>query len=99
MTNRNQPTGSGRGDSTIDPRAGAPKALTTPEKNPGAVHVVKLDGVSVPIPGISRTEAQRLLGSDSMGEVHGGGETNTALPKPSQRAQGNVAVNPGCKGC
>jgi hypothetical protein len=97
MTNRNQPTGSGRGSDAIDPRNGAPKNATgAAPAHPGMRHTV---APNVTIGGASKTEVARLLGNDAIGEVHGGGETNTALPKPSQQAQGNVAVNPGTKGC
>jgi|SRR5665213_732991 len=97
MTNRNQPTGSGRGDSAIDPRNGAPKnAQGAAPPHSGMRHTIAPD---MQVGGVSRTEAQRLLGSDSIGEVHGGGLTNTAPLKNSQKQSGNVAVNPGTKGC
>ena len=43
-------------------------------------HVVKLDGVAVPIPGMSRTESTRALEGDKLkGPVNDGGENPATL--------------------
>ena len=78
-------------------RDGAPKRTQTDTPpHPGAVHIVNLGGVPVPIPGISRTEAQRLLGNDGgLNEVHGGGATTTVTLKAAHKgAEGAAPIHP-----
>lgn len=70
---------------TIDPRGSTPKDVyKAPPIHPSAQHVVKLgDNVSVPIPGLSRTQFARLSGDGGLGEVHGT-QSRTVMP-PLQR--------------
>jgi len=63
-------------------RDGAPKRTQTDHPpHPGAVHIVNLGGVPVPIPGMSRTTTARAFGQDGgLGEVHGGAAVTPLKP-------------------
>ena len=57
-------------------RDGAPKKTQTKFDAATPPHVVKLgDNVSVPIPGLSRTESSKLFDGDKLGTVNDGGES------------------------
>jgi hypothetical protein len=60
-------------------RDGAEKRTQKTFETATPPHVVKLCGVSVPIPGMSRTESSRALEGDKLGVVNDGGSNPATL--------------------
>jgi hypothetical protein len=63
----------------------AKRTQTEAPAHPGMMHTAQTPVGNITVGGVSKTEMQRILGSDQIGEVHGGGQTTTVTLKEGHK--------------